>query len=60
MKYIRRYMHSVCSSFRWYRRRKGGIWYLIVDPFQGSMQGTMMYWTQNAEPDWQIIQQEEY
>jgi hypothetical protein len=51
---------DILSEFKWYRRRKGGSWYRVIDPADaGGMHSPTPFWTQ--EPDnLDVLKEEHY
>jgi hypothetical protein len=56
------YFHAILSRFRFYRRWKGGRWFLIANEESASgFSGPIMFWSENAPNDpEEIIKEETY
>lgn len=54
-------IRSLLANFKWYRKRKGGVWYKVYDPHSVTgMSGYMDYWKQEPPDDWPVIDVERY
>lgn len=55
-------LQPLLSSFKWYRKKKGGIWYKMND-FQagGGFEGSPCFWTQEpGKYEGEVVQKENY
>ena len=48
MNFVENFVSRFWRNFRWYRKRKGGTWYLVQIP-AGSQTNGFQYWSQNQE-----------
>lgn len=57
---MKNYFHDVLSQFKWYRISLGGKWYNVVVPEPGGIEGSVAYWTREAEAGVKILKEENY
>jgi len=55
MNFVENFVSRFWRNFRWYRKRKGGTWYLVQIP-AGSQTNGFQYWSQNsANTSWKEL-----
>lgn len=46
--HMKKALLALLKEFKWYRKKKGGKWYLIVSSSDKTLDGRASYWTQTA------------
>ena len=62
MKIFKQYLHFILSDYKWYRKKKGGTWYKIVEKDVSGFGAPSEYWDQKKPKTRHdiIIGKEEY